>query len=149
MEHFISVRSALGTRTDAVHPIAGPLDALRDETTFYTNSKKSISLATRPPSSSNMDDTYSHALVQCFWAPDSGAHATGQSRGNAHSTSQSLPQKASCRSIVRLRLLSCEIGSESNLYRLRSAQNIVSLVQKCVTYMRLRFLAMLANFAKL
>jgi hypothetical protein len=59
----IRVLSARRTTTDAVHPVAGPLDALRDETTFSTNSKKSISLATRPPSSSNMDDTYSHTLV--------------------------------------------------------------------------------------
>jgi hypothetical protein len=72
MELFMRVLWTLGTRTDPVHPVAGRLDALRKETTFATNSKKSISLATRPPSSSNMNDTYSHILVQSFSAPDSG-----------------------------------------------------------------------------
>jgi hypothetical protein len=72
MELSMTALSALGTRTDAVHPVAGPLDALRDEITFATNSKKSISLATRPPSSSNMNDTYLHTLAQSFLAPDSG-----------------------------------------------------------------------------
>jgi hypothetical protein len=75
MKHFMRVLSALGTRTDAVHPVAGPLDALdalRDEITFATNSNGSISLATRTPSSSNMNDTYLHTLAQSFLAPDSG-----------------------------------------------------------------------------
>jgi ubiquinone biosynthesis protein COQ9 len=42
----MSVLSALGARIDAVHPVADRLDTLRNETTFATNSKKGISLAT-------------------------------------------------------------------------------------------------------
>jgi hypothetical protein len=64
--------SALGTRINAVHPVARSLDALRNETAFTTNSKKSISLATRLPNSSNMNGMYLHTLVQNFLATNLG-----------------------------------------------------------------------------
>jgi hypothetical protein len=77
VELFVSVLSALGTKTDAVHPVAGRLDALKDETKFFTNSKKDTSLAMRLPSPSNMNDTCLHTLVQSFWSLDSGAPRDG------------------------------------------------------------------------
>jgi hypothetical protein len=73
MDLFMPMLSARGIRIDAVHPVAGPLDALRDETTFAANSKKSISVATPRPSSSNINDIYLHTHMQSFLAPDSGA----------------------------------------------------------------------------